>query len=287
MLDNHFDSKLINSEFIGQILRKLPENANKGSNGTLNVIAGSRNFRGAAALCIGGAMRTGCGIVRLIAEEAVVNTVASRHPGCTFEVIENKAELRRIISEKRNCTAYLIGCGLGQEAGSAAAVDLVLSYDKPKVLDADALNIISLSTEMKQRLAGSIITPHPGEFCRLSGVEMSKIKSEPERCALDFSAKYGTVTVLKDYVTYIATPEGKLYTSQASRGLSKGGSGDVLAGMTAGFFAQNYSAEESAVLGVWLHAEASKLCEKRRGIISMLPEELELFAAEVIAGLGY
>ena len=284
--ESAYEVRNVNFDLIKTIDLTLPENANKGSNGTLNIIAGSPEYRGAADLCVGGAMRTGCGIVRLISAETVIQTVSVRHPGCTFAVTGVGQEVKDVIYRNRNCTGYLIGCGIGKSSGSAEAVDAVLSEPKQKVLDADALNIISLYPDLKKRLCGSIVTPHPGEFCRLSGYSMEEVKSEPEKCALRFSADYGTITVLKDYVTYIATPEGESFRSQASRGLSKGGSGDVLAGMIAGFAARGFSAADAAVAGLWLHAESSYLCEEKHGKMSMLPQELELFAAEAAAKAG-
>ena len=114
------------------------------------------------------------------------------------------------------------------------------------------------------------------------------IKEDPIGLASAFADKYGCVTVLKDSVTVVAVPNGAVYVSRdASEGLSKGGSGDVLAGMIAGFLPQGYSCEDAAVIGVALHAYASVKCATELGKRGMLPSDLEIHAARLLAELNY
>ena len=278
----------VSKELLCQILKPLDIRSNKSTNGTLNVIAGSEKFRGAADMCVGGALRTGVGILRLISEESVIATVAQRHPSCTFLPVEGATERQTAIyTASGDC--FLIGCGLGFSAQTCADVSTLLSLKKRVVLDADALNVISASPDLKKLLSGTIITPHIGEFSRLTGYSIQAIKDDPIRYATEFSSEHGCTTVLKDHVTVIAIPQSDaVYISDgASQGLSKGGSGDVLAGIIAGFFAQGYSQKDSAIIGVTLHALASTLCAKEMGIRSMLPSELELYLAKTLCSLGY
>ncbi len=281
------DTAYVTRELLLRILKPISKNAHKGSNGTLNIIAGSDKFRGAADLCVGGALRTGCGIVRLISGERVVAAVAARHPSCTFLPIDENDNAVNTVSGVSGDT-FLIGCGLGVSNRSSAMLFTALDASKKSVLDADALNILAQCKEYYVKLGGHIITPHVIEFSRLSGYSVTDIKSAPENCALNFAVKHGCVTVLKDAKTVIAVPNGRLYVSEgASEGLSKGGSGDVLAGLIAGFFAQDYSAEDAAVIGVATHALASQLCANEMGVRSMLPSELELYVAKLFASLGF
>lgn len=275
---------IVTEGLLKEKFKKLPRECHKGDNGFLNVIAGSEKYRGAADLCVGAALRTGVGIVRLISSEAVIQAVASRHPTCTFLPTEKPSAEALAI----NGRCFLIGCGIGISNESARAVATVLSVAQRAVLDADALNIASQYPKYKEMLNGHIITPHIGEFSRLTGLNSAEIKASPEKYALEFAKNYGCTVVLKDYVTVIAAPSGKAYISDnASEGLSKGGSGDVLAGLVAGFLAQDYCAEDAAVIGVAVHALASQLCAKEMGVRSMLPSDLEIYVAKLFVSLGY
>lgn len=277
----------ITEALLCQRLKRLPKDCNKGSNGTLNIIAGSEKFRGAADLCVGGALRTGCGIVRLISEEKSVAAVASRHPSCTFYPAASAEALKKFIYGSADKT-FLIGCGIGQNEKSACAVSAVLNKAEKATLDADALNIVSANPQMRYQLKGHIVTPHVKEFSRLTGVTPDEIKGASASYACEFSREFGCVTVLKDSITVIATPDGNVYISKdASEGLSKGGSGDVLAGLIAGFLAQNYSVEDAAVIGVAVHAYASAMCASELGRRSMLPSDLEHYVSKLFARLGY
>lgn len=280
-------AEFITESLLVKRLKRLPRDCHKGSNGTLNIIAGCERFRGAADLCVGGALRTGCGIVRLISEEKVVACVAARHPSCTFLAAEDAETVKRFVYGARD-RSFLIGCGISQCEKSAISVSAVLAVASRAVLDADALNIISSNPQMRYLLKGHIITPHLGEFSRLTGLSIDSIKQSKESFASAFAREYGCVTVLKDSVTVIATPDGELYISDnASEGLSKGGSGDVLTGLIAGFFAQGYTPEDAAVIGVAVHALASVECASELGRRSMLPSELEHYAARLFSRLGY
>ena len=277
----------VSTQLLCELLKPLSIDSNKGTNGTLDIVAGSSRFRGAADMCVGAALRTGVGIVRLISEEPVISAVSTRHPSCTFLPVANATERQNAIYSA-NGSCFLIGCGLGFSANTTSDVSTVLALKKRTVLDADALNVISASPELADRISGCIITPHVGEFSRLSGISIDKIKSDPLHYAKEYSQKHGCATVLKDHITVICTPSGESFVSDgANPGLSKGGSGDVLAGLIAGFFAQGYSARDSAVIGVTLHALASQLCAKDMGTRSMLPSELELYVAKALLSLGY
>ena len=277
----------ITQDTIRNNLKRLPQECHKGSNGTLNIIAGSEEFRGAADLCVSGALRTGCGIVRLISEEKVIASVAARHPSCIFLPTESTDALKKHIFAL-NTGVFLIGCGIGQSEKSASAVFSVLAKPSKAVLDADALNIISANPQMRYQLKGHIVTPHVMEFSRLTGLSVDEIKRSPTTHSAEFSKKYGCVTVLKDSVTVIATPNESVYLSElASEGLSKGGSGDVLSGIIGGILAQGYTAEDSAVIGVAIHACASQICSNELGKRSMLPSDLEIYVARLLASLGY
>ena len=289
-------NKLLTSDALTERLTKVGREANKGSMGTLNAVAGSNCFRGAADLAVGAALRTGCGIVRLISVEKVVSLVSVRHPSAVFlPVAETKggmisaSVIPEIAKVAAKSSAFLVGPGLGQSADTAGVVSAVAAFSKKTVIDADAINIISQNKELLSAFKKPfIITPHVGEMSRLTGLTIEEIKNNPGKVASDFSKKYNCVTVLKDFNVYISNENDEIYESRlGNAGLAKGGSGDVLSGFIAGFLARGYSAEDAAVMGTVLHGLSAEKCREERGMTAMLPSELEEYAVKVLKELGY
>ena len=182
-----------------------------------------------------------------------------------------------------------MGCGLGQCADTGNVVNrLIFGTDCRKVIDADALNLLSAtgslhSLKATKALKNCIITPHIGEMSRLTGKTVSELYDNMEACAAEFSKEYCCVTVLKSHKTVIAVPNNDtVYISEAGNsGLARGGSGDVLAGLIAGFLAQHYTEEESAILGVAVHSSAAALCANERSMQAMLPSDLGEYICKI------
>ena len=154
----------ITKELLCKLLKKIPTNAHKGANGTLSCVVGSDMYRGAASLSIGAALRTGCGIVKLISCENVISSVAARHPCCTFLPVSDsvcgansQTLASAVYSCKNNTSAFLIGCGLGKNSEASAAVAAVAACEKKCVLDADALNIIAENPHLYSAFKGKYI----------------------------------------------------------------------------------------------------------------------------------
>lgn len=286
----------ITSELLLYKLRNVSPTAHKGVRGTLTVVSGSVMYRGAASLAVGSALRTGCGIVRLISCEKVVSAVAARYSCCTFLPVSEASSgtvgadcASAIYGVSDKTDAFLIGCGLGQSAEASAAVSAVAACGKKAVLDADALNIISANPNIYSTLKkGFIVTPHVGEMARLMGATVSDIKSDPISYAKRFSLEHGCVTVLKDCQTVISTENGEIYLSNlGNEGLAKGGSGDALAGLIAGFAAQDYSLADAAIIGTAVHGLSAALCAEENGKMAMLPSDLEKYTVKLLASLGF
>ncbi len=274
----------ITKELYEKLLRPLAEKGNKGTNGTLSVIAGSECYRGAACLAVGGAMKTGVGIVRLMSVEKAVECTAYRHPSATFLPIKSDGEgmiefsdaFSKLQTVSEKSTAMLFGCGLGQGNGCMRLLREVISIELPLVIDADGLNLLSRNPSLlNRRTAPTVITPHIGEMSRLCGKSIPEIKNDRIGCALGFAKEHGVTVILKDDVTFIATPDGDVFgSSLGNEGLAKGGSGDVLAGFISGFLAQHYSAVDAAILGCALHGLKAQACASKYGVREMRPEQL-------------
>lgn len=295
------------------VWKRVPErvqDSHKGTYGKVLCVAGSSRFRGAAALCTEGALRSGCGIVTLATVEPVFASVQPRMPeaillscsqsdepnekGEWFGGI-NSSEASKLRSELENgCSALVIGPGMGNTDDTADLTkSLVTDTSVTAVLDADALNALARRHEdsdpQSQTVSGPtltylpraasggsiIITPHPGELARLCGCTIKQIKDSPAEIAVLYAIKNNCVVVLKEHRTIIATPKGRIYrNTSGNSGLARGGSGDILAGMIGSLAAQGLSAEDAAICGVWLHGRAAERCSARRSQTCMLPHDI-------------
>lgn len=280
------------SDYVWQHLTPRPRDAHKGTFGAVLAVAGSACYRGAAALAVEGALRTGAGIVTLASVEPVLAAVAARLPECCLCPCEAGAEggiapqsLPRIQHQK--ATVLLAGPGLGYTAQSAARAAetralvqaLLPGFGGSAVLDADGLNaaadLLAAGGTLPHPAGELILTPHPGEMARLTGLPAAEVNADRAGTALRFAKAWNAVVVLKGDHTVIAAPDGRCAVNPTGNpGLSRGGSGDVLAGMTAALLACGLPAFEAAACAAWLHGAAADRAAARRGEAGMLPHDL-------------
>ena len=261
------------------------EDSHKGVFGKLLIVAGSRKYRGAAALCAEGALRTGAGITVLASVEEIYAGVQSRMPeAICFPCAPNasgsisSSNSTMLINElAQGYTALLMGPGMENCPDTRELVrSIVPATGCDVVLDADALNACAQTgLPLPQPGHRLIITPHPGEMARLTGQSIPEIKKDPERTAAEFAAAHQCIVVLKQHRTIVAAPDGQTWiNTSGNSGLARGGSGDILAGMMASFAAQGMSAADAAICSVWLHGKAAERCSERRSETVMLPHDL-------------
>lgn len=271
------------------IPRRQPT-SNKGSHGKTLIVAGSENYIGAAHLASMGAYRSGAGLVTLATAKSLVAPISTAAPEPTyFPLPENergsigKEAGALILNKIEGYNSLLIGCGLGQSFSSRRLVEEILYSSKrlpPTVVDADALNILSLSHaanspwwKMFDREA--IVTPHPGEMSRLRKDDHAR--NHPDRIGLarDSAKEWNKVVVLKGANTIVASPDGRVLVSPfANPGLATAGTGDVLSGIITSLLAQGLSLMTAAALGVYLHGLAGERVIEDYGIVGALASDL-------------
>lgn len=256
-----------------------PRNAHKGDFGKLFILAGSEGYTGAPVLAARAALRTGAGLVYLGVPRDIYPIVAVKcDEAMPFPLSEDYST---ILEKARGCDAALIGPGLGRAPETEELVlSLLADLEIPVVLDADGINALAGHIDvLDRRQAPTVLTPHEGEFSRLTGCALP-VKDRLS-AARDFSRDHGCVLVLKGKGTVTAAPDGSAcINATGNPGMAKGGSGDVLAGMTAALLGQKHLRQERdntpelAAAAVCFHGLAGDLCARKFGEYAMLPSDL-------------
>lgn len=268
--------------------------SHKGTYGKVLVVAGSRNMAGAAVLCGIGALRAGAGLVQVASPAPVQPTVAAGFPSYTTLGIRVDADgqiapeaVTEVISWAESATALAIGPGLGLGEDVIRLVRGVLhaTPSLPVVVDADGLNALApfdtsveaiLSSRKAQPATSAplILTPHPGEFARLSGASREEIAGRRESLAVSFARRFGVILVLKGAGTVVTDGQRVYRNMTGNPGLATGGSGDVLTGVVAGLLAQGWEPWDAAVLGAWVHGRAGDLAAQALGQAALTSADL-------------
>ena len=273
--------------YLPQIPQRLPT-AHKGDFGTVLGIGGSRGMSGAVALAGRAALVCGSGLVRLAVPDPVLETVAGFDPNyTTFPLPADRrgrialAAVKTVQRYAKTATAMFLGPGLGRSAGLDVFVKRILrTIEKPMVVDADALN--ALGVPDKPFRPNIVLTPHSGEFARLTGKPMPSEEQDRIAAAREFSQRLNVTLVLKGHATIVAQGNRVSVNTTGNPGMATGGSGDVLTGTITSFLGQGFEPFDAARLGVYLHGLAGDFAAERLGqasvlatsIIESLPEAL-------------
>lgn len=270
---------------ITAILKPRSKFSNKGTFGRALIIAGSYGKMGAAVIASHAAMRSGLGLLTVhvpkngytILQTAVPEAMAS---------IDDHERFFTGASSFENYDALGIGPGIGKEKETIKAFGSLLEQvTYPIVIDADALNILSANRELLHVIPkGSILTPHPKEFERLSGTwkddfeRLDKVKK--------LAMETQSVIVLKGAYTCIVSPEGKVYFNPTGNpGMATGGTGDLLTGILTGLLAQKYSPLEAAQLGVYIHGLAGDLAAREKSMEALIASDLIAYLPQAFLNL--
>ena len=260
-----------------------PEEGHKNTFGTALICAGSEFMTGAAVMATGSALRSGAGLVKVFSEEKTLDAVRFSEPCAMLELRPDNtaALLRKAKGLCSRISSVLIGSGIPRDYKDMEALTEVFLKDAPRVvLDAGVLSgtpdVMARTKErLKERTLPAVITPHVGEFARILRIAAPEVEENAEELSLSFSRENNVVTVLKSSRTLIATPDGKLFVNDVpNSGLSKGGSGDVLAGLLTGLLAQGMEPYEAACSAVFIHSRAGKAVAERMGVRTMLPTDV-------------
>jgi len=294
--DKHFEnylnavSKLSNApenvltpDAVESLLPKRKNATHKGDYGRLFVLAGSMGLTGAAIMACTSALKCGAGLITLgcaselntIFETAMTEVMTKPLPSRNGSILSSNTNL--ILKQIKSSDVCLIGPGLGRSEDIISIVRVCLTNsDTPIIADADALYAVSKDISvLKDRQCDLILTPHIGEFSRITGIDSAQILAEPEKYASEFAHRHSLTLVLKSHRTLICTPDGKTYANLLGNpGMATGGTGDVLAGAIASFAAQGMKLTEAAKSGVYIHSLAADMAAMETGEYSLTPSDI-------------
>ncbi len=282
---------------IGAKVPERPADAHKGLMGHVLLLGSSTGKTGALIMSAKASTRAGAGLVsvgvpedlNMVFETSLVEEMSIPLPGKGRLSV---ASARLVVEMQERFSAIGVGMGMDRyEEGRQVIRELLLGLEKPLLLDADALNnLADLGLQvLKERKAITVLTPHVGEFQRLTGIEKEHILENFVDVAVEFAVNYGCYLVLKSSRTLIATPEGRAYLStRGTSGMAKGGSGDVLSGILTALMGRAMSVEDALKLGVFLHGIAGEVAQRQKhreslralDLVEALPDAYNLIEHE-------
>jgi NAD(P)H-hydrate epimerase len=255
----------IGEHALAELLPRRRRTTHKGQQGSVLVIGGGIGMAGAARMAGEAALRAGAGLVTVATWPDNVASITASRPELMCRGVASAEELEPMI-ERADVLA--IGPGLGRDAWGQELLDKALLSDKPTVIDADALNLLSHAPRASSKW---ILTPHPGEAGRLLGISTAEVQSNRLQSARELAKRFAGTVVLKGAGTLVVTGDCLPYIcDQGNPGMASPGMGDVLTGVIAGIAAQTADLPGAARVGVLVHAMAGDMAARRgeRGLLA-------------------
>lgn len=279
-------TELTDARQVSLLIPARRSESNKGDYGRALIITGSTGMIGCGCLCSMAALRCGAGLVYT----GVPGSLAGIYGASTVEPVVLPLEdggsgclsvksVEQILRHMERMDVAAIGPGLTASDEVRQVVEQIVENSRiPLVLDADALNVLSGNPSILKKLnVEAVITPHPGEMARLTGLSIAEIQKDRIGTAARFAAEYGVTVVLKGNRTIIAMPDGRIYINPTGNaGMATAGAGDILAGMIAGLAAQGVLVCDAAVAGVYLHGLAGDKAANDMGKHGMVAGDILL-----------
>jgi ADP-dependent NAD(P)H-hydrate dehydratase / NAD(P)H-hydrate epimerase len=257
----HNSEFIIDREMVRSKIQVRDKYAHKGDYGRVLIAAGSKGFTGAAYIASQGAVRSGSGLVTLCCGEDIQSILSSKLTEAMTLSFKEKERLREVLEK---CDAVAIGPGMGSNKETLEALKYVLQHAKcPIVIDADGINILKDQLPLIRNSENKIIlTPHPGEMARITGLSIDYINHNRIEVAAKFAKDYGAIVLLKGYNTVITDGEVTMINPAGNSSMASGGMGDCLTGIITSFIGQGYKPLEAASLAAYVHGYAGDKLSK-------------------------
>jgi hydroxyethylthiazole kinase-like uncharacterized protein yjeF len=266
----------ITQKQVATFLSPRQRDSHKGNFGTVAVIGGSNGMVGAPLLAARAALKLGAGCVHVGIQADNAPSVDILQPELMLHSAQAALRLPKL-------DVLAIGCGLGYDDTAQKILQDALNLNTVLILDADALNILALRTDLRialiSRKNANIITPHPGEAARLLGCNTEEVQAARSEAAQELAKRFHSTVVLKGVHSLCVTQDGKIVVNKTGNpGMSSPGMGDVLTGMIAAFIAQGLNVDQALLLAVHLHGAAGDAMAKQKVTIGMTATEVTEWA---------
>lgn len=283
---------LIQKDDMKHLMPDRSIHSNKGSYGKVLCIGGSEGMSGAISMAAKSALNAGCGLMTCAIPSCIKDIVATNLLESMSIILNDEdghinASSTSILQDKINqYTCILIGCGIGRSKDIEAIMQMLLASDVPLIIDADGLHAFKPYIEAYRNRSNIILTPHLKEFATLIDCDVNEVVEHTIDHVNEFCKLYPNYTlVLKSETTIIAQNHMRYINTYGNNGLAVGGSGDVLAGLITGLYAQLKDSLNSAILGVFLHAYSADKLLVNKSVYSILPSDIISYIEEVMKEL--
>ena len=253
---NDVSVEILDGKQIKNCYPKRARNSHKGTYGSCNIVAGSKKYAGAAVLSLKGALRSGCGYVKLTSSEYVKSLLVAKLPQVIY-----------LDEPDLTSRAIVIGMGMGATQETYDAVkNLIKNYGGSLVIDADGLNALSEFgiDILKEKTCKVILTPHAKEFSRLTKLSVEDIINNPVKISQDFSKRYGVTLLLKGAASIICEGDRVALNTRGTTALSKGGSGDILSGFMCGCLARGLAPFDAVSCAAYTLGVAAEIASEEK-----------------------
>lgn len=272
LCEKNFEEKIILDDEIKALWKNRDDDSHKGDFGKIAIVGGSLGMTGSAYLSSNAALKAGAGLVYNIVPREIFDIMSIKYIEPIAKSFVDFHEMEKFLGGL-DCLAMGPGMGLGEYA--KGVFEKIIKIEKNLLIDADGLNILSKNLNLLEERKNftTILTPHEGEFARLTGLSLEEIKNNRERLALDFAKKYKAILVLKGHKTIVTDGEKVYINKTGNSGMASGGSGDVLTGIIAAFM-KNYDLFDAARLGVYVHGLAGDIYASKNSKTSLRARDL-------------
>lgn len=271
LLNLRFKNHLTDIEMAKSYIVKRKPDGHKGDFGKVGIIGGSVSMCGSVCMAANAALRSGAGLCYVFVPEEIFDTVSIK---LTEAIVLKESELPNYLDK---LDAIAIGMGYSQNGKIKHIMKMVMQkFTKPVVIDADGINFLAKNQGiLKSKKCPAVLTPHPGEFSRLTGLSIDEVNSNRIFLASKFANELGSVVLLKGAATVISSVDGEIRINPTGNsGMATAGSGDVLSGIIAGLLAQGMSTFDSASIGAYVHGLSGDIAADKLSEYSVIAGDL-------------
>ena len=270
--EKNFEERIILGDEIKALWKNRDEDTHKGDFGKIAIVGGSLGMTGSSYLSSNAALKAGAGLVYNIVPREIFDIMSIKFIEPIAKSFDDLDEMEKFLD---GIDAIAMGPGMGLGEYAKGVFEKIIKTEKNLLIDADGLNILSKNLNLLEERKDftTILTPHEGEFARLTGLSLEEIKNNRERLAVDFAKKYKLILVLKGHKTIVTDGERVYINKTGNSGMASGGSGDVLTGIISAFM-KNYDLFDAARLGVYVHGLSGDVFARKNSKTSLRARDL-------------